>query len=74
MYKDESSNGFGLYRYFEEKHKVKIPIISGDQMPLHRNESHEQKTLADVGFSTFVKENHNLSRERATVFTQVISQ
>ena len=40
-------------------------------MPLHRNESSQQKTLAFKGEDTFVKENYMLSRERVTVFTQV---
>ena len=41
-------------------------------MPLHRNESSSQKTLNFKGEETFVKENHMLSRERVTVFTQVV--
>ena len=46
-----------------------------DQMPLHRNESSEQKTLNFKGASqsTYVKENHSLSRERITVMTSVAS-
>ena len=42
-------------------------------MPLHRNESSSQKTLNFKGEETFIKENHMLSRERVTVFTQVSS-
>ena len=42
-------------------------------MPLHRKESSSQKTLNFKGEETFVKENHMLSRERVTVFTQVSS-
>ena len=38
-------------------------------MPLHRNESSEQKTLAFKNQNTFMKENHMLSRERVTCFT-----
>ena len=49
------------------------PVINGDQMPLHRNESSFQKTLNFTGMDTYVKENYNLSRERVTVFTQVSS-
>ena len=46
-------------------------IIMSDQMPLHRNESSEQKTLNFKGASqsTYVKENHSLSRARITVMT-----
>ena len=47
------------------------PIINGDQMPLHRNESSQQRTLNFKGEETLVKENHMLSRERVTVYTQV---
>ena len=42
-------------------------------MPLHRNESSQQKTITFKGEDTFVRENHNLSRERVAVFTQVSS-
>ena len=42
-------------------------------MSLHRNESSSQKTLNFKGEETFVKENHMLTRERVTVFTQVSS-
>ena len=50
-----------------------IPIINGDQMPLHRNEIAVLKTLCFTGETTFIKENNMLSRERITVFTQVSS-
>ena len=43
-------------------------------MPLHHNESSQQKTLTFKGEDTFVKENYMLSPERTTVFTQVPSQ
>ena len=39
-------------------------------MPLHRNESSGQATLSFNNREVFVKENHHLSRERVTVFTQ----
>ena len=42
-------------------------------MPLHRNESSQQKKLNFKGEETFVKENHMLSRERVTIYTQVTS-
>ena len=42
-------------------------------MPLHRNESSQQKTLSFKGEYTFIKEKYMLSRERVTVFTQVSS-
>ena len=42
-------------------------------MPLHRNETSQQRTLVFKGEDTFIKENHNLSREHVTVFTQVSS-
>ena len=49
-------------------------IINGDQMPLHHHESSAQKTLNFKCEETFAKENHMLSRERLTVFTQVNSE
>ena len=42
-------------------------------MPLHRNESSQQKTITFKCEDTLVRENHNLSRERVTEFTQVSS-
>ena len=56
-------------KYFRDTFNVDIPIINGDQIPLHRNESSNQKTLTIKGADTFVKENHVLSRERITVYT-----
>ena len=49
---------------YASKRKREIPIIDGDEMPLHWNESE----------TTSVKENYILSQERITVFTQVICQ
>ena len=40
-------------------------------MLLHRNESRGQVTLSFKNKEVFVKENHHLSRERVTVFTQI---
>ena len=39
-------------------------------MPLHRNKSASQKTL---NFTGYVTENYILSRERVTVYTQVLN-
>ena len=57
--------------WFQVNHNIDPPILSADQMPLHRNESSNQKSLnfSAIDQSCFVKENHNLSRERATVMT-----
>ena len=70
---DYFKNVRSIRRYFIEKYRVDPPIINGDQMPLHRNERSSQKTLNFKGEETFVKENHVLSRERVTGFTQVSS-
>ena len=50
-------------------------IVMSDQMPLHRNECGGEKTMNFKGASqtTFVKENHMLSRERVTVMTSMTS-
>ena len=68
---DYLKNIWTIRKFFLDKYNVDPPIINGDQMPLHRNESSQQKTLNFKGVDTFVKENHMLSRERITVFTQV---
>lgn len=63
-------------RYFWLKNYKREPnIISADQMPLHRNESSAQKTMNFSGrnMSVYVKENHNLSRERCSVMTVISS-
>ena len=55
--------------------KVNPPILSSDQMLLHRNESGSQKSLNFSGSdqSCSIKENHHLTRERSTVMTIVCS-
>ena len=60
-------------KFFLDNFGVDPPVINGDQMPLHRNESSSQKTLNFTGMDTYVKENYNLSGEQVTVFTQVSS-
>ena len=55
------------------KHEVDPPGINGGQIPLHRNESSQQKTLNFNNADTFVKKTATLSRERAIVYTQVCS-
>ena len=70
---DYLQNIWTVRRYFIQKYGIDPPIINGDQMPLHRNESSQQKTITFKGEDTFIRENHNLSRERLTVFTQVSS-
>uniref|UniRef100_A0A0L8FFZ7 Uncharacterized protein n=1 Tax=Octopus bimaculoides TaxID=37653 RepID=A0A0L8FFZ7_OCTBM len=64
-------NIWSVCRYFLDKFGIDPPIINGDQMSLHRNESSGRATLSFRNQDTFVKENHHLSRERITVFTQV---
>lgn len=51
-------------------------IVMSDQMSLHRNESSNEKTLNFKGASqtTYVKENHSLSRERITAMTSLSSE
>ena len=46
-------------------------IVMSDQIPLNRNESSNEKTLNFKGApqTTYVKENHSLSRERIMVMT-----
>ena len=63
-------NMWTFRKFFIDDYNVDPPIFIGGQMPLHRNESLGQ-TLK--GLDTFVKENHVLSRERATAYTQICS-
>ena len=70
---DYLKNIWSLRHYFIKTFGIDPPIINGDQMPLHRNESSGQATLNFKNNETFVKENHHLSRERVTVFTQIAS-
>ena len=45
-----------LRKYFIDKYGVDTPVINGDQMPLHRNESASQETLSLKSKEVFVKE------------------
>ena len=64
-------NVWTVRKFFIDNYGVDPPIINGDQMPLHRNESLTQKTLNFFDMDAYVKENYNLSRERVTAFTQI---
>ena len=66
-------NVWTVRKFFLDNFSVDPPVINGDQMPLHRNESASQKTLNIQGCDTYVKENYSLSRERVTAFTQASS-
>ena len=61
--------------FFNVKYNKEPVIFGADQMPLHRNELGQVKTMAFKGSSqpVFVKENHSLSRERCTVMTTISS-
>ena len=50
-------------KYFLDTYGIDPPIISVDQMPLHRNEIASQKILSLKLEAAFVKENYLLSRE-----------
>ena len=68
---DYLKNIWSLRCYFIKTFGVDPPIINWDQMPLHRNESSGQATLSFKNKEVFINENHHLSRERVTVFTQI---
>ena len=70
---DYLKNIWTVRKFFLDNYGVDPPIINGDQVPLHKNESASQKTRNFTGMDTYVKENYNLSRERITVFTQLCS-
>ena len=44
-----------LKEHFLDKGRVDLTIINGDQMPLHRNESSQEKTLNFKGEDTLSK-------------------
>ena len=69
---DYFRNVWRVRRFFIEKYGIDPPVINGNQMPLHRNESSQQKTMAFKNQDAFVTENHSLSRERVTVFTKFL--
>ena len=71
--KDYLKNIWTVRKYFIDKYGVDPPVINGDHMTLHRNESASQKTLSLKSEEFFVKENYMLSRERVTCFTQLCS-
>ena len=60
--------------FFIEKYNVDSSIINDDQIPLHCNESFQQKTLSFKREDTLVKENYMLFHERVSVFTKVFRQ
>ena len=64
--KDHLQNIWAVRKYFWT-----LPIINGDQVPLHRNKSAGQKTLTLKSEEVFAKENYMLSRERVTCFIQL---
>ena len=66
-------NIWSVRRYFIEEFAVDPPIINGDQMALHRNESSGKAAISFKNLDKFLKENIHLSRERVTAFTQVSS-
>ena len=68
---DYLTNIWSLRYYLIKTFGVDPPVINGDQMPLHRNESSGQATLGFKNKEVFIKENHHLSRERVAVFTQI---
>ena len=57
-----------------EHYNVDPVVVNGDQMPLHRNETSQKKTMNLKNQDCFVKEKAMLSRERATCFTQIASK
>ena len=68
---DYLKNVWILRYYFIKTFGVDPPIINGDQMQLHWNETSGQAILNFINKEVFTKENYNLLRERVTVFTQI---
>ena len=66
-------NKWTVRNFFLKVNRVDPPVMNGDQMPFLRKESTTLKTMTFKNIDTYVKESYSLSRERATVFTQVSS-
>ena len=66
-------NVWAIRKFFINNFSCDPPVINGDQMLRHKNESASQKTLNIHGHDTYIKENYSLSRERVTPFTQASS-
>ena len=54
-------NIWTVRKYFIENFGVDIPVLNGDQIPLHRNESSPQKTLNFTSLDTL---RHKYIRQR----------
>ena len=70
---DYLQNIFRVRHFFWKRFNHHIPVISADQMPLHRLESSSNKTFGFTGAETHVKESYMHSRERMTVMTFMCS-
>ena len=68
---DYLKNILNLRDDFIKTFGVDPPITNGDQILLHRSDSSGQATFSFKNKEVFIKENHHLSRERITVFTQI---
>ena len=64
-------NIWTVQKFFIDNFEIDPPIINGDQMPFHRNESASQRILNFTGLDTYVKENYSLAWEWVNVYTQV---
>ena len=67
-------NIYRVRHFMLTKYKTDPVIWSGDQMPLHRLESANSKTLSMKAEDCHVKENYMHSRERVTTYTQMTSK
>ena len=68
---DYLKNIWNLRDDFIKTFGVDPPITNGDQILLHRSDSSGQATFSFKNKEVFINENHHLSRERITVFTQI---
>ena len=70
---DFLKNILGVKVFFLEELQNRYNKMSADRMPPHRNESSGSKTRTFRNLDTFLKKDHYLSRERATVMTGMSS-
>ena len=59
-------NIWTVRKLFIDNFGIDPPIINGDEMPLHRDESAFQRTLIFTGLDTYVKERKSLIGPRGS--------
>lgn len=67
-------NIWRIRKHYRDTFQTEIPIANNDQVSLHCMKRSAEKTMNITEEETFVKENHALSREQVTVYTQLSTE